>query len=483
MEKKSLGVNFIFNLMKTLMGVVFPLITFPYATRILGPEYIGKVDFAYANISYFSLIAAFGISSYAIREGSRFRDDKKRMNTFVGEILAINFVMVVIAYALFGLALLLPVFDGYRKLMLVFSTTIILTAFGMEWVFNIYEDYKYITIRSFVFQIVAVIVLFTCVRDYSDYVTYAFVLILSSVGSNIMNIVRSRKYIKLKLSFSKNMTTHIKPMCYIFLMNVASSIYLIMDKTMLGYIVGDDAEIGLYGAAIKIINVLVSIFASLRVVMTPRVAYCMKTEPKEADKLNEITAKLILMLSIPCAIGIFFLSKRVLILFAGKEYGPASLALQLLLIDVVIASMNGFLVNQLFIVHRKDRWASSVVIVGAVVNLIMNSITIPLFGKEGAAVSTCTAEAAIFIMSCILARKIFDMGKLVGQLLQSVLASIPMVGIYFAIESTGVSDLMVILVTVLGGIVSYFAMLFVVKNQLVREGISQALAKRKGGKA
>ena len=105
-NKRSMGVNFIFNVIKTLMGVLFPLITFPYVSRVLGPSGLGKIDYVQANMTYFTLIAGFGVSGYAVREGARLRDDREKMNRFAGEVLAVNLVTVAVAYACFFLALL-----------------------------------------------------------------------------------------------------------------------------------------------------------------------------------------------------------------------------------------------------------------------------------------------------------------------------------------------------------------------------------------
>ena len=228
-NKKSLGVNFIFNLMRTLMGVVIPLITFPYSSRVLGPDALGKVDYAQANLTYFILLQAFGIGGYAIREGARIRDDKKKMNEFASDMLTINLITASIAYVLFFGALALPKLRAYRGLMLMFSTGIILSAIGVEWLYNIYEDYRYITIRSFVFQIISVVLLFTCVKSEKDYMIYALSMVISSVGSNIMNFLRARKYVEFKVRVSKRLRQHLKPMSYIFLLDVASSVYLVMD--------------------------------------------------------------------------------------------------------------------------------------------------------------------------------------------------------------------------------------------------------------
>ena len=482
MEKKSLGVNFIFNVLKTLMGVVFPLFTFPYALRVIGPANLGKIDYAQANISYFTLIAVFGISGYAVREGSRIRDDKEKINKFVGEMLAINLVTVSIAYILCFLALLVPKFAPYRGLMLIFSTTIILSVFGLEWLYNIYEDYQYITIRSFFFQVISMILLFTCVKDEDDYVMYAVVLICSSVGSNIMNLIRSRKYIRLKVLFSKDVLVHVKPMFLIFVMTIASSIYLVMDKSMLGFITENDTEVGLYGAAIRITAIITSLMNTVRVVMTPRVSYYIKNDKAEAEKLNYLAVKIVTMLSIPCFIGLFFLSERVLIFISGNAYASASLTLQILLTDVVFAAINGVLINQIFISYRMDKNASRAVILGAIVNLLLNSVMIPMYGKEGAAFSTLISEASIFIFACVVGKEVFKICKIIKQIIQSVIACVPMVGVYLLLDSLSINNVLVIMGTILIGAMLYFLTLFIIKNEIIRDGylyLKSKVCKRK----
>ena len=282
MEKqKSLGKNFVYSLLKTMMGVVFPLITFPYATRVLGAASLGKIDYAQANITYFSLLGAFGVSGYAVREGARIRDDKEKLSRFAGEVLAVNVVTVIISYIACFLTIMIDKFAPYRGLMCLFSLTILLTSMGMEWLYNIHEEYAYITVRSFVFQLISVVLLYVFVKKPEDYLIYAGVLITSSVGSNILNFVRAHKYIRVRPIFNENFIKHFKPMCLIFVMDLAASVYLVMDRSMLGFITESDTEVGLYGAAIKITVVITSLVACVRVIMTPRVSYTLKRDEAE----------------------------------------------------------------------------------------------------------------------------------------------------------------------------------------------------------
>ena len=466
---KNMGVNFIFSVLKSMMGVVFPLITFPYATRVLGPECLGKIDYAYANVSYFVLIASFGVASYAIREGSKSRDDRAKISRFASELLCINVVAVLVAYALFLIFLCIPKMSGYRDLMLLFSVSICLTPMGVEWIYNIYEEYRYITVRAFLFQLLAVVVLYTCVKDRNDYMVYAGTLILSSVGSNIVNILRLKRFVDFKLVFSKALLKHIKPMAYLFVMIIASSIYLIMDRSMLGYITGDDREVGLYTTAIKVMTVLTSILASVRTVVIPRSAYYVKSNPEKSKELNYTTLKIVYLISIPCAVGIALLADRVMVLFAGSEYLESGSVLKILMLDLILSAANGVIINQIFIINKRDKIASMAIISGAVTNLILNIILIQLIGKYGAATSTCVAELVILIFACIAGRDIFRPEKVLGQILQSVIASMPMVLIYYAIDAAGLGDLAVIGIMVIVGAAAYFGMLLIMKNKLLQD--------------
>lgn len=456
-----------------MMGVIIPLITFPYSSRVLGPEALGKVDYAQANMTYFTLLQAFGIGGYAVREGARIRDDRKKMDEFASDMLSINLVTSGIAYVLFFAALAIPKLAGYRTLMLLFSTTIILSAIGVEWLFTIYEEYQYITIRSFIMQIISVVLLFTCVKSEEDYMIYALTLVISSVGSNVMNFIRARKYVKFKLRISKKLRTHLKPMSYIFLLDVASAVYLVMDRSMLGYITGDDGEVGLYAAAIKIASVLTSFFGALYAVIRPRVAYMMERDEEQAEKLNDLTARLILLFNIPMAIGMFCLSRQVLHLFAGSKYLGVTSTMQVLMLNVIVATFNSFLINQLFIVHRKDQWASTGVVIGAVTNVCLNALTIPMYGKFGAAVSTVVAELAIFLYASIKGRHMYPVTKLGWQLGQSLVACIPIIGIYNWCARSQCSDILMISLTVVGGAIGYFLIMILFRNPLVLDGIEK----------
>ena len=276
----SLKKNAFLNTIKTLMSLVFPLITFPYASRILLPEGLGKVNFALSIISYFAIISSLGIENYGIREASKLRDDKIKFSQFCKEIFLINMISTVVAYILLFVAIaFVAKFQKYKILLYVTSATILFTTLGMNWLYSAMEDYLYITIRSIVFQILCLVLLFLLVKTKDDYVKYATISVISNVGSNILNFIHSRKYITIKTGLAFQIKKHIKPIFVLFAMAIAVKVYTVLDSTMLGFMKGD-FEVGIYTAATKINKIVLSLVIAVTTVMLPRLSYYAKDEDK-----------------------------------------------------------------------------------------------------------------------------------------------------------------------------------------------------------
>ena len=192
---RSLKLNMILNTIKSIMGILFPLITFPYASRILGVENIGKYNFSSSVISYFVLVAGLGVSSYAIREGAKFRDDRKAISDFCGDMIAIEIISSVFSYFAFVIFLIIVnKFDNYTILLLILSAQVLFKMIDIEWIYSIFEDYIFITIRSICIQIVSLIALFLFVHSPNDLVTYTLLTTLSNVGMIMINWLFSKKY-------------------------------------------------------------------------------------------------------------------------------------------------------------------------------------------------------------------------------------------------------------------------------------------------
>ena len=171
MKEKSVKFNFIMNMVLTMSNFIFPLITFPYVSRILLPIGTGKVAFATSIVTYFSMFAQLGIPTYGIRVCAQVRDDKKKLSRTDQELLGISIWTTAAAYLLFFIGLwTVPRMRADKTLFLIVSTMILFNSIGMEWLYKGLEEYSYITIRSIMVKIISVGAMFLLVKSKEDYV-------------------------------------------------------------------------------------------------------------------------------------------------------------------------------------------------------------------------------------------------------------------------------------------------------------------------
>lgn len=468
MKNKSLKKNVALNMVKTIMGLIFPLITFPYASRILQPSGLGKVNFAHSIISYFSMIAALGINTYAVREAAKLREDKVALTKFVKEILTINMTSTVIAYLLLSFTILfVPYFSEYRVLLVVCSGTILFTTLGMDWLYTALEEFSYITIRSILFQFLSLILLFAFVHTQEDYLKYASISVVSSVGANICNFIHARKYISITEKIKKTLCHHLKPIFTLFAMSVAVSIYTALDTTMLGFIAGDE-QVGFYTAATKINKIVLAVITAASAVLLPRLSYYISQhENEQFFNLSAKALNLIILLSLPCAVGLSLVARPVVLLLSGVSYESAIPVMQIMNPIIVAISLSGFIGIQIFIPLGKEKLTLVSVILGAVINFTLNLILIPKHGALGAGVATICAESSVTLFQLILARKYFEWKRIVPHVIQCIFACIIMILCILFLEKIQMNMILQLVLTVIIGAFVYGTVLIVFHNKFI----------------
>lgn len=423
---KSLKKNAALNMTKTVMSLVFPLITFPYSSRVLGPVYIGKVNFAQSIVSYFALVAALGVSTYAVRESAKLRDDRKNLSVFVKEIFSLNMISTVIAYILFALALVVvPAFETYRILLCVCGAAILFTTLGMDWLYTGLEEFKYITVRSVAFQFISLILLFVFVKNQNDYLKYAGISVLSSVGSNICNFIHARHFVDFRVK-ALSLKKHLKPVFTLFAMSAAVSIYTVLDTTMLGLIKGDEA-VGIYTAATKINRMVIMMITAATAVLLPRLSYYADKDRNEFLRLANKAVQFVVMFSVPCAAGLFVLAEPAVIFFSGEQFLPAIPVMKIMNAVIVFISLGCLMGGNVLISAGKEKSSLASTVVGAVSNFSLNLIFIPRYGAAGAAIGTVCAEFLVMTTQFILGRKIIDWKNLFRIVVQVFAAVFVMV--------------------------------------------------------
>ena len=398
-SQKSLKQNFIMNAILMMSSFIFPLITFPYVSRVLLPEGTGKVSFATSLISYFSMFAQLGIPTYGIRACAKVRDNREELTRTAQELLFINLVMSVVSYVVLFLAIaFIPRLQSEQTLYVIVSSTILLTSIGMEWLYKALEQYTYITIRSVIFKFIALVAMFLLIHEKSDYVIYGGISIFAASASNILNFFNVHKYIDLKPIGGYDFKRHLKPIGTFFAMACATTIYTNLDTVMLGFM-KTDTDVGYYNAAIKIKNILVSVVTSLGAVLLPRASYYV--ENGFMDDFKKITKKalsFVFLLASPLMIYFIFFAHEGIFFLSGNAYAGSILPMQIIMPTLLLIGITNILGIQMLVPLGKEKVVLYSEIAGAVVDIIINALLIPQFASVGAAIGTLVAEFVVLVV-------------------------------------------------------------------------------------
>ena len=404
---KSIKSNYIYNVINLVSSLLFPLIAFPYASRILLPSGVGQVEFYNSIISYIVLLSGIGIPLYGIREIARVRDDEEKLCQTTIELIVLNLFFNFWGYiSVFLLVYTLPVIQVNIPLFLLLSSSILLTTIGCSWFYSGVEDFKFITIRGVFVKLICLVFLFIFVHDETDLMWYGGYSVLGSIGNYVVNFLYLRKRINLRY-FSINKIKpfrHLKPTLSIFLFNIITSIYLHLDSVMVGFIKGT-TYVGYYTAATKLSHMALSVVTSLGTVMLPRISYLIKKgDLEEARRLIQKAYIFVFSLSLPLCLGVIILSPAIIIFYGGGAFKPSILTLQIISPIIVAIGLSNLIGMQILYPIGKVKLVVLSTCVGAIVNFILNLILIPLYAQNGAAVATVFAEISVVFFQLWTAR-------------------------------------------------------------------------------
>ena len=466
----SIKNNFILNLLNTLTGLLFPLITFPYVSRILFADGIGQIQFFQSIINYIALFSALGIPLYAVREIDRVRDDKLKCSKVAIEILLLHLLLTSIGYIIVGiLVVTVTEVKNDVSLFLLLSSHLFFTAIGVAWFYQGVEDFKYITIRSLVVRLLSLIALFLFVKEKSDLFVYATILIAAEVGSNVFNFIRLRKFIDKTIfrTFDLHPFVHLKPALKIFVLNLVISIYVNLDSVMLGFLKNETA-VGYYTAATRLTKAILGIVSSLGAVLLPRFSNLISNNNmEEFKKLTTKAIDFVLCLSLPMSIGLIFLASPIIKLFCGETFEPAILTLQIVSPIILFIGLSGILGMQILYPLGKESIVILSTLIGAVINFSLNYWLIPLYAQNGAAFATVIAEFLVTFSMIIIGRKYFTYSFLSKRLFCYSFGGI-LTAIVLYLCMMFISDsILQILLGVFFSIVVYYVYLLLCKDYIV----------------
>lgn len=463
MGKQSIKRNYLYNTLFQMMSLLISLVTVPYVSRVLGAENIGKYSFANSIASYFVMFAVFGSATFGTRQVSYSRDDKKRLTEDFWDV--VSFRMITTILLLLSYYLYLYAFAGVTVLNMIISLNIFNVATDITWLFQGIEDFRKIAVRNLSIKLLCTVMIFTLIKKPEQLNIYVFILCFATILGNASMWIALSKIVDgpQKLHPFKN----VKEMLMVFLPTIATQVYTVLDKSMIGIITGSDYENGCYEQAEQIARVSLILVTSIGLVVLPRVGNLYKN--KEINLAKEYIYKsyrFVWMLSLPMTAGLFGIAPVLVPVFLGSGFDGAIALLKIFAFLIVLVSLAHITGISYLIPTEQQNVYTIAVSAAAFVNFIMNLFLIKMFQARGAAVASISAELlglAIQLLYCFKTRQL-DWRKVLFPAWKYLVASIIMLMEIMLVRQLLPINIISLVSLVICSVAVYFLVLFIMRD-------------------
>lgn len=473
----SVSKNYLLNIVMTITGILFPMVTFPYISRVLMPEYVGKVTFSQSFIFYFVTLALLGIPIYGTRElsknkGEHERDEFKKIFT---ELLVIGVIGSIFSFIAFNVVLEFSErLQGNKDIFRYMSLQVLFSFLTLDYVFIVLEQHKRRTIRSLFMRFLSVVLLFTLVKKPEDYGVYVLIIVVPELIMRAFDLYTLRSY--LVLGEKLKLTRHMKSLLILFISAISVSLYVSLDSTMLGFMKGE-AEVGLYTSGSKMSRILIPIIVSLSTVIGPKLIYSIKNGEKEKIFKNiDLFLDFNFILGVQFIFILFLISKETVLLFSGEKFLGATGAMQIILPVIFFIPVGSFMSGKILISHGLEKLSMNFNFISMVSNATLNFLLIPKFGILGAAFATMSTEGIACVLKSTYVKKLYPEYRMITKdRMKYVLLGLISMGVTAVIKSRvlGYNYFVIILVCGVSYFICYGILLLLAKDRYVMENINK----------
>lgn len=466
----SIKKNYGFNLLNSVLNIIFPIITFPYAARILSPDGIGEVQFIFSFAQYFSILAAFGLPIYGVKAIATTNGDKAKESKVASELILFSIITACIAFVIYCSFSIVSAGSDYKISTIVITGLLVLFGFlNVDWFFAGRQEFKVIALRSFIVKFIGLGILFTFVNEREDTFYYLIFLIFLYLGNYLLNFLFLIKRVTIKLK-GLSFNQHLKPLLLIFSMALATTIYTTLDVVILG-LLSNEREVGLYTSAIKLSKVSLPILTSLGIVVVPKATQYFASENiTEQSRLLNKSFSFVTLLSIPMSFGIFLLSKETIWLFSGAEFLDAINDVRVLSCLPLFIGIGHFVSFQILLPMNKNGAISAATFIGMLLFLVLCFLLIPQNGSIGTAIATVATELIVTIAYLLYTPKQILRGFPWLKILKAFIVSCSFVPVVFFIRELTSTPAITFTLSVLCCTFIYFSFQhFIFKEPLVKE--------------
>lgn len=454
--------NYLYNLLLSIVNILFPILSFPYASRILGPGGIGKVQMVVSFAQFFALIALLGIPIYGVQEIARARHDKHKLATAFSELVIINIITSVLVSLVYLVVVMM--FPFFRSNLHLYYMAVILVLFGfsfIDWFYSGLEEFKVIALRSVLIKLLALIFLYVFVKTATDFLFYFYIMLFSLLGNNMISLMMVSKRTSFKFR-NLDLKRHIKPLLYIFGTTMAASMYTILDTVLLGFL-SEEKSVGLYTAAIKLCKIVLPFITSTGIILIPNLAKNVSdNNPEEVQRLLDKSFHFISFFSVPICMGLLILAPEFINVFSGAKFQDGIKTMQILSLLPILIGFGYFFAFQILVPHGKNRDMFLSVIGGMCIGFLLNFILVPLLKDKGAAIANVVSEILVTASYFYYVQKHFSFSFQWTLLFKALVAALPFLPLALLIRSFELNVILTLLSSIAGSAILYFAIQYLV---------------------
>ena len=431
--------NLFYNAILSVSQFIFPLITFPYSSRILGPTGIGTVTFVDSFTQYFLIFSTLGIPIYGVREVSIRKDQPEELNKVFNEILLIHILCASVFSVIYiAAALLIPTLKVHLSIVSIGIVLIIFNVFMLEWFYQGIEQFSYITMRSLIVRSLTVVFLFAFLRPGSGSTLYYAISASGAIITSLLNLFFLRKHVSIQLRYLK-LKKHIKPLLTILGSTLAVSVYLLLDSIILGLIKGE-AAVGIYTTAIRIVKLPFTVIVAISMVMVPQISRAYSNQnQQQLHTLIDKSYCFICLMCMPLAVGMYISAPFLVHLISGNKFANAVVPLQILSPIIILVGLNNVFGYQVLTPIGKEKQMLVAVILGMVVSLTLNLCLIPILSYTGAAITNLLTECVVTYVCYYYVKKNLHLQLKGTFFLQSITGALLFVPIAYLIRRLNIS--------------------------------------------
>lgn len=459
--------NYLYNAFYQVFILIIPLITTPYLSRVLGPTGVGINSYTNSIIQYFILFGSIGVNLYGNRQVAFVRRDRDKLTATFYEIFFMRVGTIALAYVAF--LLFLAVANRYQTYYLAQSLSVIAAAFDISWFFMGMENFAVTVLRNFVVKLITLVSIFTLVKSEADLTTYILILSLSLLLGNLTLFPSLHRYIG-KLQWQKlRIWRHFKPSVFLFIPQIATQIYLVVNKTMLGSMVSVQAA-GYFDQSDKMIKMVLAIVTATGTVMLPHVANAFANG--EEEKTREFLYKsfsFVTALSVPMMFGLMAVTRKFVPLFFSTKFQAVVPLMMVEAVVILLIAWSNAIGTQFLLPTKQVRAYTMSVVLGAVVNIVMNIPLIILWGAMGTAIATVLSELTVTGYQLYAIRLQVDYKKIFLDTGKYFFAGVLMFIGVSILDNTTMSNWIMLVVEVGLGILVYLIILIILKASVISE--------------